>query len=88
LAKAINRLLPSKLDQLYLPGLTRLEPHRGAGDDVKAHAPRLFPFELQRRIGLEKMIVAANLNGPVASIADRKLDLPATTIEFDLIVLK
>jgi hypothetical protein len=51
---------------MHVSRLPRFEPHRGAGRDVEPHAAGFFPVELQRRIGLEEMIVRADLNRAIA----------------------
>ena len=86
-AEAVDRALAGERDQLHVAGLAGLEAHRGAGGDVEPHAARLLAVELQRRIGLEEMIVRADLDRPVAGIGDRQRHRLAAGIEFDLAVL-
>ena len=73
--------------RLYITGLSRIEPHRGAGGDVEPHAARLFAVELQRRIGFEEMIMRADLDRPISAIGNRERHGLAAGIEFDLAVL-
>src|SRR5918992_5941450 len=52
-----------ELDLARLPGL---EADRGAGRDVEAHAVGPLALEGERRVGLEEVIVRADLDRPVA----------------------
>src|SRR5262249_56817085 len=70
-----------------LARLPRFKAHRGAGGDIEPHAARLFAIEFQRRIGLEEMVVRADLDRPIAGIGDRQRHRLATGIELDLAVL-
>src|SRR4029077_5714261 len=74
-------------DELHLAGLAGLEPHRGAGRNVEPHAAGLLALELQRRVGLEEMVVRADLDRTVAGIGDRERHGLAAGIELDLAVL-
>src|ERR1700730_1916955 len=87
LPEAIDHPLACERDQRDLARLARLEAHGRAGGDIKPHAARLFAIELQRRIGLEKMIVRPDLDRPIAAIGDREHNRPAIGIELDLTVL-
>src|SRR4029077_20971526 len=71
-------------NQRDLARLPRLEPHRRPGRDVEPHAARLLAIELQRRIGLEEMIVRADLDRPVAGVGDGERHGLAAGIERDL----
>src|SRR5437588_2079586 len=86
-AKAVNLPLARKGDERDLPGLPRLEADRGAGRDVEAHAAGLLALERERRIGLEEMIMRADLDRPVAGVGDRKLHAGAAGVENDLATL-
>src|SRR5215208_7638076 len=61
-AKPIDDAFSGERHQFHLACLSWLEPHRGAGGDVEPHAARLLAVELQRRVGLEEMIVRADLD--------------------------
>ena len=50
--------------------LAGLEAHGGAGGDVEPHALCALAVELQRVVGLEEMIVAADLDRTVAGVGD------------------
>src|SRR6516162_4499552 len=84
---SVNHPLACERDQRDLARLARLEAHGRAGGDIEPHAARLFAIELQRRIGLEKMIVRADLDRPIAAIGDRERNRFAIGIELDLPVL-
>src|ERR1700731_1213503 len=87
LPESVDHPLARERDQGDLARLAGLEAHRRAGGDVEPHAPRPLAIELQRRIGLEEMIMRADLDRPVAGIGDRDHDRLAAGIEFDLAVL-
>src|ERR1051326_7116882 len=87
LSEAINVPVPSEGGQRHLPRLSRLEAHRGAGRNVEPHAARLRAVELERRLGLEEMIVRADLDRPVARIRNRDFHAAAAGVERDLAVL-
>src|SRR5579883_2083538 len=74
--------------QAHGPGLPGLEPHRGSGRDVEPVPARLLALELERRIGLEEMIVRADLDRPVAGVGDVERDRLAAGIELDFAVLR
>ena len=54
-------------DRAFLAGL---EAHRGAGGDVQPEAARGGAIEFERGIGLEEMIMRADLDRPVAGVRD------------------
>src|SRR5215471_7208732 len=84
LTKTVDRALAGERDQRDLAGLPGLEAHRGARRDVEPHAARLLAIELQRRIGIEEMIVRADLDRPVAGVGDGERHGLATGVEGDL----
>src|ERR1700730_14778944 len=86
-AKAVDDALAGERHQLHVARLPRLEPHRGAGGDIEPHAARLFAVELQRRIGLEEMVVRADLDRTVAGIGNGQCYRLAAGSKFDLAVL-
>src|SRR5476649_2672885 len=67
-AETIDDTLAGERHQLHIAGLAGLEPHRGAGGDVEPHAAGFLAVEFQRRIGLEEMIVRADLDRAVAGV--------------------
>src|SRR5438132_1059447 len=85
--KTVDHAFAGECDQLHVAGLAGLEAHRGAGGDIEAHAAGFFAVEFQRRIGLEEMVVRADLDRAVAAIGDRQRRGLAAGIEFDLAVL-
>src|SRR5713101_6748294 len=87
LAEAVDLPLAGECHERHLPALTRLEPHRGAGRNVEPHAAGLRAVELQRRIGLEEMIMRADLDRPVPGIGDGELHAGPAGVELDLAVL-
>src|SRR3954451_7341137 len=67
-AEAVDDALAGERHELHVARLPGLEPSRGPRRDVEPHAACAPPVELQRRIGLEEMIVRADLDRPIASI--------------------
>src|SRR6266446_1262387 len=87
LPKPVDRALAGERNERDLTRLPRFKAHRRAGRDIEPHAARLLAIEFQRRIGLEEMIMRADLDRPVAGIGDVKRNRPAPGIELDLAVL-
>src|SRR3954451_25182501 len=85
--KTVDSTLAGERHQRDVARLPRLEPHRGAGRDVEPHAARLSAIELQRRVGLEEMIVRADLDRPVAGVRHRQRHGLAPRVEGDVAVL-
>src|SRR6516162_10109113 len=86
-AETVDGALARERHELNLARLSGLEPHRRAGGDIEPHAARFFAVEFQRRIGLEEMIVRADLDRTIAGIGDRQRHGLAARIELDLAVL-
>ena len=74
LAEADGLALAGERDEAHLAALAGLEADRRAGGNVEPEAARLGAVEFQRRIGLEEMIVRADLDRPVAGIGDFERD--------------
>src|SRR5262249_40722981 len=87
LPEPVDRALAGERNERDLARLPRFKAHRGASGDIEPHPARLFAVEFQRRIGLEEMIMRADLDRPVAGIGDRQRGRLATGIELDLAVL-
>src|SRR5437868_3910465 len=85
--KTVDDAFAGERYELHIAGLAGLKAHRGAGGDVEAHAAGFFPIEFQRRVGLEEMVVRADLDRAVAAIGDRERRGLAAGVEFDLAVL-
>ena len=83
---AANDLLACDLDELHRLGFARLEPHRGAGGDVETFAVSQGAIKLERGIGLDEMVVAADLNRAVPEICHRQGRGLAAGVEFDFAV--
>ena len=73
------RLLPPRMTRvagdLHQPngfGFARLEAHGRPGRNIEAFAVGLRAVKFQRGIGLDEMIMAADLNRTVAQIGDRQ----------------
>src|ERR1700690_2548152 len=86
-AEAVDGAFSRERHELHVAGLSRLEPHGGAGGDVEPHAARFFAVEFQRGVGLEEMVVGADLDRSIAGIGDRQGHRLAAGIELDLAVL-
>jgi hypothetical protein len=83
-AEAMHDAVAGEWHQPHRAGLPRLEAHGSAGGDVEPVAARQRAVEDQRRVGLEEMIVAADLDRPVAAVGDRQLERRSAGIELDV----
>ena len=68
--EAIDLALACQRHQLYLAALARLEAHCSASSDVETETACRVAIKLQRRIGLGKVIVGANLHRAVARVGN------------------
>src|SRR6516165_356350 len=84
LPEPVDRALAGERNKRDLARLPRFEAHRGAGGDIEPHAARFLAVELQRRIGLEEMVMRADLDRPVAGIGDAERHRLAALVELDL----
>jgi hypothetical protein len=75
--------LSGEFDQLYFFLLARFKSHGSSRGNIQPHASRPHAFELQRIVHFEKVIMAADLNRPVAGVPDRNLNGPAARISLD-----
>ena len=87
LAKSVDGARAGKRHQVDFARLAGLEAHRRAGGNIEPHAARFLAVEFQRRIGLEEMIVRADLDRPVAACSRPKASRLAAFVELDLAVL-
>src|SRR5262245_33620289 len=87
LPEPVDDALAGERNERDLARLPRLKAHRGAGGDIEPHAARLFAIEFERRIGLEEMIMRADLDRPIAGVGNRQCHGLATGIELDLTLL-
>jgi hypothetical protein len=49
-------------------GLARLKPDSGSSGNIEPHAARCHSVKVQCRVGFSEVIVAANLDRPVARV--------------------
>jgi hypothetical protein len=82
--EAEHRALAGQHHQRDLARLAGLEAHGGAGGDVEAEALGAVAVELQRRVGLIEMVVAADLDRAVAGVGDAERHGLALLVERDL----
>jgi hypothetical protein len=61
-----------------------LKAHGGAGGYVQAHPPRRFPIEYKRAIDFKEVIVAADLNWPIAGVFHQNGRDATSDVRFDL----
>ena len=76
--------MTAECDQRDFFALPRLEAHRRAGGYIEAFAEGGRAIEIQCPIGLEEMIVAADLDGPVARVENRDRGFRPAGIQLDL----
>src|SRR5690348_11907132 len=86
--EAVDDALAGIGDEAHRARLARLEAHRRAGGNVEAAAARAVPVEAERGVGLEEMVMRADLDRPVAGIGDLDLDRCPAGIELDLAGLR
>ena len=72
--------------QRDLARLARFEAHGGAGGDVQPLAARRGAVERQRRVGFGEMVVAADLDRPVAGVGDGQRGARQAGVELDVAV--
>src|SRR6516165_1143039 len=84
LPEPVDRALAGERNKRDLARLPRFEAHRGAGGDIEPHAARFLAVEFQRRIGLEEMIVRADLDRPIPVFGDRQRHRLAPVMELAL----
>src|SRR5437763_13603823 len=71
-------------DELDLARLSRFETHGRAGRDIETTAARLVAVEVERRVGLEKRVVGADLDRHVAGVRDGESDAQPPGIQLDI----
>lgn len=64
----MHHALPGEGDQFHLALITRFEACGIACGDVQTEAARSGTIKAQSRVGLEEMVVTADLNGTVAGV--------------------
>ena len=77
-----NHLVASDINQRDFFALTGLKADGCPGRNIKSFAVGLFPVEFECRVGLNKMIVAADLNGSVSQVGDRQNDRFPSGVQF------
>src|SRR5882724_3581608 len=82
--EAVHDARPGIGDEPHDAALARLEARRRTGRDVETVAARNGAVEAQRRVGLEEMVVRADLDRPVAGVGDLDLDRGAAGVELDV----
>ena len=60
--QAVDFAAAAEGDQRHFLRFARLEANGGAGRNVEVHAERRRPVEIEGAIGLEEVVVAANLD--------------------------
>src|SRR5271156_1060606 len=74
LAEAVDLAFAGESDEAHRSALAGLEADGGPRRNVEPEAARLRAVELERRVGLEEMVVGADLDRPVAGIRDLERD--------------
>ena len=67
-------------------GDTGFETHRGARGDVEPMAVGGVAVEVERRVGLRQVHVAADLHGPVAGVDDVEREPLGAGVDLDIAV--
>src|SRR5829696_8971445 len=84
LPEAVHGPAAGERDEPHLAGLAWLEANRRAGRDVEPHAAGPCPVEGQLRIGLEEVVVRADLDRAVAGVRNSERDRLAALVEREL----
>ncbi len=79
---------PGDRHELDLAGLAGLEADRRAGRNVEPAAAGRGAIERERRVGLEEVVVRADLHRTVAGVGDRERDRLAARVQGDLAVAR
>src|SRR5262252_4553242 len=87
LTETVNRALAGEGDESNVSGLPWFEAHRGTGRNIQSHAAGLGAVEGQRRIGLEEMVVGADLDRSVPGIGHGECDGRAVRVEDNVALL-
>ena len=82
--EADDAALAGERHEADLAGLARFETDGGPGGDVEAPAARGGAVEIERRVDLGEMVVAAHLHGAVAGVDDGQGDRAAAFVQRDL----
>src|SRR5665213_2253920 len=80
-AKADDRATAGVIHQRHLAPLTGLKTHRRTGRNIEAHAAGACAIEHQGRIDLCKVVVAAHLHRPIATVGHLERDAATGDIE-------
>jgi hypothetical protein len=86
-ARAEHTTVTGERYEHHLACLPRLETNRGAGWDVETITTRRGTLEGERRVDLEKVIVAPDLYGSVAQVADRQPPWHASGVQLDVAIV-
>src|SRR6266446_9836689 len=71
-------------DKPHLAALSGLEPGRSPSRDIEPAAARLFAIKGERRVGLGKMIMRADLYRAIAGIGDGQGHRRAAGVDLDI----
>ena len=82
----VVKMIAAEGHELDRPALARLEADGGAGGNVQTEAVGRGAVELERGVGLEEMVVRADLNRSVAGVGDRHADRRAADVQRDLAI--
>src|SRR3989344_3043817 len=85
--KAEHAAMASQIDQFHIAALPGFETHRSAGRDIQAHTARCAALKGQRIVGLEEVVMRADLDGPVAAVGHAQADRATAGIKLDFAVL-
>src|SRR5262245_66382857 len=84
LVEAMNQALALIGDQRYFTRQARLEAHSRSRRNVQTIPEGSLSIEGESRVGLSEMIMAADLNWPVARVGDQKRDGCSVLVQDDL----
>src|SRR5262245_18749911 len=84
LVEAVNQATAGVRDQPNFTGQTGLETHSRSSRNVQTISKSSLPIEGESRVAFSKMIVAADLDRPVACVGNRKRNICPIHVQNDL----
>ena len=84
--ESVNLPVACEADEFDRALLSRLKPDGRAGGDIEPKPARALPVEAQSLVDFIKVKMGADLDGPVAGVADRECDGLTARVELDVAV--
>src|SRR5438105_3578362 len=75
---------PGALDARHGVCFAGFEAHRSARGNIQPASPRRVAIEIERAIGFREVVMAADLDGPIAPVGDLQVDCVAALIDHNV----